>query len=128
MPQDVESGGQTAASQPQYPGGYPTTGTAAAAGGYPAGPGSYPQVPAAGTSGAAPSGDGAYGYQQQPQPLYPGQQQPGPHPPVWGVPAMPPVLGDRASFVYAHPMWGPDDHTRDSRFVCCAWVCFLLGG
>ena len=39
-----------------------------------------------------------------------------------------PVLGEQAAFISQHPVWGPNEATRDNRFAICAWLTFALGG
>lgn len=81
---------------------------------YPAGPGA---LPPAGTYPPYQGGPGG-----PPPPGAPGAPPPGE--PAIGIP----VLGDRVSYITHHPMWGPNDNTRDSRFTCTAWLTFFLGG
>ncbi|GLC40376.1 hypothetical protein PLESTB_000432900 [Pleodorina starrii] len=124
--------------QPQQPypsGGYPPyplyppaadqQGQPPPAGGYsyPGGPGAYPPVKPAGEYGAStaeptPAATAAASAAQPPPQQQQQQQQP-----VWGTP----VLGPSAAPIYSHPMWGPDEETRDSRFALVAWLAFVLG-
>ncbi|KXZ45232.1 hypothetical protein GPECTOR_57g522 [Gonium pectorale] len=104
---------QQPAPYPPYPSVPGQTQGGSGGGAYPAGPGTYPAVPPAGVGAGAGGFDG----QSPQQPWQPGQQ------PAVGVP----VLGDRASYIYTHPVWGQDEPTRDSRFAVCGWICFVLG-
>ncbi|GIL63159.1 hypothetical protein Vafri_17273 [Volvox africanus] len=110
-PQPTPGPGQEAQQLPQY-----------AAAGYPppppAGPGAYPAIPPAGLSSCPTSAGGPQPYTPQQQ-----QQQQQQQPPALGIP----MLGQSAAYVYQHPVWGPDEQTRDSRFAFVAWLIFVLG-
>ncbi|KAG2483506.1 hypothetical protein HYH03_017616 [Edaphochlamys debaryana] len=99
---------------------------------FPAGPESYPAVPAAGGGGGGVVSPFTYppgGGQTWPGGgEVPTQPPPAPQPfqqqPVLGVPA---GLQEGWQKLQTHPVWGPDQGTREARFGWVGWALFVLG-